>query len=95
MNETHPMKLFLWGASALACWAIGTFFFRFWRETRDRFFALFAVAFWVLALDWLALALFNPPSESRAYFYLVRLLAFVLIAAAVVDKNRSQKPGPD
>jgi hypothetical protein len=36
---------FLWGASAAASWAIGLFFLRFWRDTRDRFFAMFATAF--------------------------------------------------
>jgi hypothetical protein len=88
--EQDPMKLFLWGAAALGCAAVGLFFLRFWRETRDRFFVIFALAFWVLAADWLALAVVNPPSESRHYFYILRLVAFVAIIAAIIDKNRSQ-----
>ena len=30
--------------------AIGLFFLKFWRNTLDRLFAFFAVAFWLLAL---------------------------------------------
>ena len=89
--EPVQIKLFLWGASALACWAAGLFFLRFWRETRDRFFALFAVAFWVLAADWVALVIWNPPDETKHYFYGLRLVAFLLIIVAIVDKNRSSR----
>jgi hypothetical protein len=88
MTDAQLLKLFLWGASALASWVAGLFFLRFWRETRDRFFVLFAAAFWVLAADWVALALVNPTDETRHLFYLARLLAFGLILVAIVDKNR-------
>src|SRR5688572_15328048 len=40
---------FLSGAVALAFWAIGLFFMRFAAKTNDRFFTVFAWAFWVLA----------------------------------------------
>ena len=85
------MQEFLDGATALACCAIALFFLRFWRETRDRFFALFAAAFWVLAADWVALALVNPTDETRHLFYLARLIAFGLIIAAIIDKNRQAR----
>jgi hypothetical protein len=88
IDQLH-MKLFLWGAVALACGVVGLFFLRFWRETRDRFFALFSIAFWVFGLDWLLLAVINPPSETRHYLYVLRLLAFVLITVAIIDKNRT------
>ena len=42
---------FINGAIALACMAIGVFFLKFWKNTRDRLFAFFALAFWMLALD--------------------------------------------
>jgi hypothetical protein len=89
MTSPNAVNLFLWGASACASWVAGLFFLRFWRETRDRFFGLFAAAFWALSLNWIGLALTEPPDEARTAFYLVRLLAFLLILAAVVDKNRS------
>jgi hypothetical protein len=83
------LNLFIWGASAVASWASGLFFLRFWRETGDRFFALFAAAFWALCVNWIGLALTDPPDEARTLFYLARLFAFLLIIVAVVDKNRS------
>ncbi|MBX3228511.1 MAG: hypothetical protein KIT84_07655 [Labilithrix sp.] len=64
------------------------YFLRFWRETRDRLFVLFAIAFVGMALNRAMLVLVAFGRESQPYVYLVRLAAFVLIAFAVVDKNR-------
>lgn len=84
------MRPFLLGACAMACAAIGLFFLRFWRRSRDRLFLLFAVAFWILGLNRLGLAAVDTTSESRMYLYGVRLAAFVLILVAIADKNRRQ-----
>ena len=83
---------FLNGVAAAGSLGVGLFFLRLWRETRDRFFALFGLAFWLLALNWLAILWANPADEHRHYFYVIRLLAFLLIIAAIVDKNRSTDP---
>ena len=61
------------------------FFLRFRRETGDRLFLVFSVAFALLAVQRLALAL---TTRSETLIYGLRLLAFVLILAAIVDKNR-------
>jgi hypothetical protein len=82
------MTEFLAGGSALAAAAIALFFLRFWRQTGDRFFLLFALAFAVFAGNRTALAAIDPEDESRWWIYLLRLAAFVLILVAVVDKNR-------
>jgi hypothetical protein len=66
----------------------GLFFLRFWRDTRDRLFGIFAAAFWLLAAQRLALALSADPNGEQLLLYGIRLLAFVLILAAIVDKNR-------
>ena len=66
----------------------GLFFFRFWATSRDRLFALFGVAFWILGIQRLLLALTREVVEDQAVFYLLRLLAFVIIIFAIVDKNR-------
>jgi peptidoglycan/LPS O-acetylase OafA/YrhL len=66
----------------------GLFFLRFWRETRDRLFGIFAGAFWLLAVQRLLLALFQNPDNEQTWLYGIRLLAFVLILVAIVDKNR-------
>lgn len=55
----------LLGAIAMASLAIGLFFLRFWHETRDRFFLLFALSFFVEGLNRLALALSERPNEGR------------------------------
>jgi hypothetical protein len=83
------MNPFYWGATAMGCWAVGLIFFRSWRFTRDRFFALFGAAFWILAVHWVALALVGAVDETRHYFYAVRLVAFFVVLAAIVDKNWS------
>lgn len=80
---------FWWGASSAVSLVIALIFFRNWRKTRDRLFALFALAFVLFAANWVGLAVFDPPRESQHYVYLLRLAAFLLIAAAVLDKNRS------
>ncbi len=83
------MNVFLSGALAMASWVVGLLFLRDWRRTRDRLFARFALAFWVLSLNWITLAVVDPSQETRHYFYLFRLVAFLLIIWAVIDKNRA------
>jgi hypothetical protein len=67
---------------------IGLFFLRFWSVSRDRLFALFATAFWILGIQRLLLAFTRTIVEDQAIFYTLRLAAFVIIIAAIVDKNR-------
>lgn len=66
----------------------GLFFLRFWRETRDRLFALFGAAFFILAIQRLLLSVTRTAFEDQAAFYTLRLLAFAIIIVAIVDKNR-------
>jgi hypothetical protein len=80
---------FLQTVSATAAVAAGLFFFRFWRESRDRLFAFFGASFWVLAVSWTLLALVNPSDETRPYIYAIRLVAFLLMIVGMVDKNRA------
>lgn len=76
------------GACAMACFVIGLFFLRYWRVGRDRLFLFFVAAFWAFALNWAGLALVQPNDDTRHWFYAVRLVAFVLIIAGIIDKNR-------
>ena len=66
------------------------FFLRFWRNTRDRFFLAFALAFWVEGINRLMMGLSASPEDGAAMFYLTRLAFFALIALAIVDKNLSR-----
>lgn len=85
------MNDFVRGAVTAVSLAVGLFFLRYWRTTRDRLFLMFCAAFWLLAFNWL-LAAFGGPFAGRAYIF--RFLAFVVIAVAVLDKNRRQSPPP-
>jgi hypothetical protein len=85
---------FLHGVIA-TCFALaGLFFLRFWRDTRDRLFLFFAASFWLQALTRVGLSLSGQPDE-QAYWYLVRLIAFVLIVVAIVMKNVGREVGRD
>lgn len=77
------------GATAFACLVIALSFLRFWRQTGDRLFAMFALAFVIFAINRVVLTALDQDDESRTLVYVVRFLAFALIAAAVVDKNRA------
>lgn len=82
------MQQFLTGMATCASFGVALFFLRFWTDTRDRFFLLFAAAFLILSVNWGLVAVLQPATEVRPFFYLLRLTAFGLIIAAVVDKNR-------
>jgi hypothetical protein len=83
------MNQLLLGAIAMACLTISLFFLRFWRKTRDRFFLFFAASFCVEGLNRAVLGLASIPSEAEPFFYIIRLLSFLLILIAIVDKNRA------
>ena len=84
------LVVFLQGICAAVSAALGLIFMRFWRDTRDRLFAYFAAAFWLLALSWVLLGVYNPPQEDRPFIYGLRLLTFALIIAATIDKSRQR-----
>jgi uncharacterized membrane protein len=83
------MNDFISGAVFSLCCVAGLFFLRFWRKTRDRFFAFFAVSFWLMALHRLVMLVLRASHDEYVIAaYLIRLLSFVLILVAIVDKNR-------
>ena len=82
------LDLFLSGAVVAGFLLAGLFFLRFWKRTRDGLFLAFASAFFLLGLGQALLALARVPDEERSWLYLVRLIAFALILAAIVRKNR-------
>ena len=79
---------FLAGAVSLG-FAIGSLFFlRFWKRTRDELFLSFACAFLLLAIAQTTITFANEYLEERAWAYLIRLAAFLLIIVAIARKNR-------
>lgn len=65
------------------------FFFRFWRQTRDRLFVWFSFAFLLLVLQRVVGALIYDVAEAHPQQYLLRLAAFIVIIVAIIDKNRA------
>jgi hypothetical protein len=86
------MNAVLLGAVAMASFVAASFFLRFWRQTADRFFLLFAVAFGLDAVTRLILGVSPPSSEAEPLVYLARLATFALIVIAIADKNRARRP---
>jgi len=86
-----PALVFLSGAVTMAYAVASLFFLRFWRRTRDRLFLAFAAAFLLLVLNTVLLTISNVPIENRAIYYLLRLLAFLIIIGAVIQKSRSSR----
>jgi drug/metabolite transporter superfamily protein YnfA len=78
----------------VAALVIAMFFFRYWQQTRDRLFLIFAAGFLTFAVSRLILAFLDEAAEGRVFVYTLRLLAFALILAAIIDKNRSSAPAP-
>ncbi len=76
----------------MACVVVALFFFQYWRTSRDRLFAFFAVAFAAMAFDWVGHAMAQTmATPNRPAIYLVRLIAFVVIIVAIIDKNRQSR----
>jgi hypothetical protein len=80
---------FLLGVTAMGCVVAALFFVRFWRSSGDRFFLWFSLGFATFAVNRTILATLDADSEERVAVYVLRLLAFLLILWAVVDKNRA------
>ncbi|HEY6998824.1 MAG: DUF5985 family protein [Candidatus Binatia bacterium] len=85
------MNAALLGAIAMASLVAALFFLRFWRDTKDRLFLFFSISFFVEGLNRFALAMVSDPNEDQPFFYVVRFLSFLLIVAAILDKNLSKK----
>ncbi|HEX5048363.1 MAG TPA: DUF5985 family protein [Gammaproteobacteria bacterium] len=88
MRET--LIAYLSGAVTLGYLVAAVFFLRFWRKSSDRLFLAFAIAFTLLALNQGIAMFLDAGDESTAFAYGLRVLGFVLILAAIVDKNLSK-----
>jgi len=85
------LKTLVSGAMVMGYLVAGLFFLRFWRDTRDRLFAIFAGAFWLLAVQRAVLTVaVRQGDEGSVGIYGLRLVAFLLILYAIIDKNRSE-----
>ena len=78
---------FLSGAVMVGYLVAAGFFLRYWRKSGDRLFFAFSGAFLLFALNQLLAAAFVVVAEPSSSVYALRVLGFVIIIAAIVDKN--------
>jgi hypothetical protein len=81
------IEAFLLGVIATSSFAAGAFFMKFWRRSHDNFFLAFTVYFVTEGGIRTALLFFSKPNEGSPWIYVIRLMALVLILAAILRKN--------
>jgi len=79
------------GAQVMASLAVGLFFLKFWRRTRDTFFLLFAAAFAIDAIARFVLSVVQVSNTAEPMYFLPRLVMFALIAIAIINKNKPSR----
>lgn len=77
---------FMSGAMTMAAVVIALFFLRYWRTSGERLFLFFSVAFVLLGANWM---LSSGHGMVVEHAHLFRFAAFVLIAVAIINKNRA------
>jgi hypothetical protein len=82
---------FFSGAVTLGFLVAAGFFVRFWRQTADRLFLAFALAFVLFALNQALASWLTVVIEPASLIYALRVLGFIIILGAIVDKNA--RPG--
>ena len=79
---------FLLGIVVTCSLVAAGFFARFWYSTRDLLFLGFATAFLLEGLNRTAFLFLANPNAGDEAIYAVRLLSYLLILAAIANKNR-------
>lgn len=87
------LRSMLNGAAAMGWLACALFFLRFWRQSHERLFAFFSLAFALLGANSAVSSLMESMDERRYYLYVARLVAFLIILYAIWDKNRASRRG--
>lgn len=85
------MNYFFSGAIFISAVVTFLFFLKFWKRSRDRFFLLFSIAFLLLSLERVALTYLINLQEFHWLAYGIRLLAYLVILGAILDKNRNHE----
>jgi hypothetical protein len=82
---------FLLGVIVTGSATAGAFFLRFWLKTRDPLFLAFSASFLIEAGNRIGFLWLKNPNEGAAGIYLVRLVSYLLILVAIVNKNRRRR----
>lgn len=82
------IQIFMTGLIVALSFIAGLQFLKFYRLSHDRFFVWFAGAFWVFAVGWTIRVFDENAGEHAHLVFLPRLIGFVMILIAILDKNR-------
>lgn len=80
------MDMYLSGMITACNCVIALVFMRYWRDTHDRLFLWFSIAFLAFGFSRLR-AFIDRDDDWFLYAHMLRFVAFVTILAAIVDKN--------
>jgi hypothetical protein len=78
------------GATAMCLVVASIWFFQAWSDSNDRLFLLFSVAFLLMAGTQVYQAVAAAYREPGTVQYITRLISYLLILIAIIDKNRSR-----
>ncbi len=78
---------FLLGVIATTSITAAIFFLKFWRRTHDSLFLAFGVAFLIEGVNRITVLEVERPNEGSPWTYVVRLIAFLIILAGILNKN--------
>jgi hypothetical protein len=81
---------FLLGIIVTCSFVAAGFFAKFWFATRDLLFLGFAAAFGLEGLNRIVFLFLDKPNIGDEAIYVVRLLSYLLILAAIAHKNRTR-----
>jgi hypothetical protein len=81
---------FLLGIIVTSSLVAGTYFLKFWRQTRDLLFLGFGAAFLIEGLNRVSFLFMGASTGDDPLVYSVRLLSYLLILAAIACKNRGR-----
>lgn len=81
------LKGVLLGGITVGSVVAALFFLRYWHRTNDRLFLYFSLAFFLLGLNRIVMAISVGSSDEDPVVYLIRLAAYGVIIFAIVDKN--------
>jgi hypothetical protein len=79
---------FLLGIIVTASLVAGSYFLKFWIQTRDPLFLGFGAAFIIEGLNRTSFLFIGSPTGDNPVIYSIRLLSYLLILVAIAYKNR-------
>lgn len=88
ISDASDINIFMSGALAALCMVVALFFLRFYAKSRDRLFLCFSCAFVMLGVERVFISLNEISNEKVGSVIVIRIVSFILILLAIIDKNR-------